>query len=91
MTTTPTDREKLIARGKELYQTKIRHLVEPQEKGKFLALDVATGDYAFAQSLGVATQELLERKPEAIIHSVRIGYPTVYRFHSLLKPSKTNP
>ena len=79
-TPTPADAEKRIALGQEIYETRIRHLVEPHEHGKLLALDITTGDYVIARRLGQATDELLQRRPDAIIHSVRIGHPTVYRF-----------
>ena len=86
MTATIADVQALVAKGKEMYEARIRSLVEPQEMGKFLALDVTTGDYEIhPNSLGIASEQLLARHPEAIIHSVRIGHPTVYQFHNLAK------
>ena len=69
-------------RGKELYETKIKPLVDPQEKGKLLVLDIKTEDYVIGRDLGYITQELRQRRPDAIIHTVRIGYPTVYHLRS---------
>lgn len=86
MTATIADARALVAKGKEMYEAKISRLVEPHEMGKFLALDVTTGDYEIhPTSLGIASEQLRARHPEAIVHSVRIGHPTVYRFHSLTK------
>lgn len=77
------------AAGKAIYETRIRPLVEPQHKGKYLALDIATGDYAIhPYRLGQAAAELLARRPNAVVYSVRVGYPTVYRFRGLVKPVK---
>jgi len=69
-------------KGKEIYEMKIKPLVDPQEKGKFLVLDITTEDYAIGRDLGYTTQELRERRPDAVIHTVRIGYPAVYRLLS---------
>ena len=80
--TTPAiddDARKNHALGKEIYEAKIKHLVEPQEKGKFLVLDIATGDYAIGPDLGYTTQELRHRRPGAVMHTVKIGYPAVFR------------
>lgn len=66
-------------KGKEIYETKIKHLVDPQEKGKFLVLDITTEEYVIGPDLGYATQELRERCPDAILHTVRIGYSAVYK------------
>ena len=71
--------KKNYAKGKEIYETKIKHLVDPQEKGKFLVLDITTGDYVIGPDLGYATQDLLVRHPDAVIHTVRVGHPAVYR------------
>ena len=68
--------------GKKIYETKIKPLVDPREKGKFLVLDVTTEDYAIGRDLGYTTQELRHRRPDAIIHTVRIGHPAVYRLLS---------
>lgn len=65
--------------GKEIYETKIKPLVDPQKKGNFLVLDITTEDYVVGSDLGYVTQELRERRPDAVIHTVRIGHPAVYR------------
>ncbi len=88
MTTHTTDAEKRIALGKQIYETKIKPLVEPQEKGKYLVLHIATGDYAIGPDLGIVTEDLLERHPGATlgdVHSVRIGFPTLIRMPSIRK------
>ena len=92
MTATIDDAKALVAQGKAMYETNIRHLVEPHETGKFMALDVTTGDYEIhPTSLGLASEQLRTRHPDAIVHSVRIGYPTVYHFHTLTKPREAQP
>ena len=69
-------------KGKEIYETKIKPLVDPQEKGKFLVLDITTEDYVIGPDLGYTTEELRQRRPDAILHTVRIGHPAVYRLLS---------
>ena len=84
MSKRPTDDQMMkdYVRGKELYETKIKPLVDPQEKGKLLVLDITTEDYVIGRDLGYITQELRQRRPDAIIHTVRIGYPAVYHLRS---------
>ena len=82
MTTPATDAEKRLALGKQVYETKIKHLVDPQEYGKFLALDIVTGDYVVNQDLIVAEDELKSRKPEAVIYIVRVGHSVPFRIRS---------
>ena len=70
-------------RGQKLYETKIKPLVDPQEKGKLLVLDITTEDYVIGRDLGYITRELLDLHPDAITHTVRIGYPGVYKIPRL--------
>ena len=79
MTTPEMDTEQRMALGKEIYETRIRHLVEPHEHGKYVVLDIATGDYVMGPDLGYTTQELRTRRPDAILYTVRIGHPAVFR------------
>ena len=79
MTTQDIDFEKRRELGWKIYNTKIKHLVEPQEKGKFLVIDVMTGDYAVNSDLILAEDELEVRRPNGIVYTIRIGYPAVFK------------
>ena len=79
MTTPHIDFDKIEELGWKIYDEKIKRLVEPQGKGKFLVIDVTTGDYAVGSDLGYVTQDLLDRRPEAAVYTIRIGYPTVFK------------
>lgn len=79
MTTPDIDFDKCSELGWNIYNAKIKHLVEPQEKGKFLVIDVMTGDYAINRDLIAAEDELEERQPDGVIYTIRIGYPAVFK------------
>lgn len=64
--------------AKEIYREKIKPLVEPQEKGKFIAIDVESGDYEIDAELVDAFDRLHQRRPDAVAYGGRIGYPTTY-------------
>ena len=83
MTTPEIDFEKTRELGWKLYNAKIKHLVEPQEKGKFLVIDVMTGDYAINLDLILAEDELEARRPDGVVYTIRIGYPAPFRLPSM--------
>lgn len=66
-------------RGQALYDTQIRAQVEEKHRGKFLILDVNTGDYEIDAEDIVASERLLARRPEAVLFGVRVGYRAAYR------------
>ncbi|MBW3625370.1 MAG: hypothetical protein KY468_18390 [Armatimonadetes bacterium] len=72
--------DEVVNRGEKLYQENLLPWVETAgNKGKFLVLDVKTGDYEIHQEDLAASQQLLARHPDALLYGVRIGHPTAYR------------
>ena len=74
----------IAARGKEIYQQQIREKVEPQHKGKFLSVDIETGDYEIDGSCWITDDlspslRLLAKRPEAVIYSLRIRFRAAHR------------
>ena len=66
--------------GDELYETRIRGLVERGNEGKVVAIDVTSGDHVVADTSTEATRRLLAIRPNAEVWSVRIGQGWVHRF-----------
>lgn len=69
----------IVSRGEELYQRNIRAKVEADHKGRFLVVDIETGDYAIADEDLDATDRLLSKHPNALVYGLRIGFPAAYR------------
>lgn len=71
--------EEVAKRGEAIYQEQIKPLVDPVHFGKFLVIDVETGDYEIGKRMIVASKKLRERHPEAITYGVRVGFLAAYR------------
>jgi hypothetical protein len=71
--------EAIAIRGKEIYQRQIREKVESQHKGKFLSVDIETGDYEVDTDDLSPSMRLLAKRPEAVIYSLRIGFRAAHR------------
>ncbi len=65
--------------GESIYKRQIRDKVELKHKGKFLVIDLETGEYEIDADDLVATKRLLVKYPNAVIYGLRIGFPTAYR------------
>lgn len=72
-------KEEFAQRGDEIYNRDIRPQVEAHSKGKFLAIDIETGEYEMAEDTLTASQRLFQRLPDAQIWYVRVGYRAVHR------------
>jgi hypothetical protein len=71
--------EEIGRRGQELYDRAIREQVEENNRGRFLVLDIETGDYEIGSDYGELARGMQARKPGALLYAVRIGYPAVGR------------
>ncbi len=72
-------REEMIRRGQTLYEERIRSQVETAHRGKFLVLDVDTGDYEIETSELDALRRAKAKRPDAPLYLLRIGAPTAYK------------
>ena len=76
-------KKEICDRGEEIYQEQIQSLVEPQEKGKFVVIDIESGDYEIDREHVTASKRLRERRPDSVRYTGRIGFPTAYRSISI--------
>ena len=74
-------------RGQALYDQQIRAQVEEDHRGKFLILDVNTGDYEIDAEDLTASERLLARRPDAALFGVRIGHRAAYRLVGMRQTS----
>jgi hypothetical protein len=71
--------EEVAARGEALYEQRIRAQVEAAHPGKFVVVDIETGDYEIDADDLAATKRALGKRPDAVLYGLRIGSPTAYR------------
>ncbi|MFT3878083.1 MAG: hypothetical protein QM703_00305 [Gemmatales bacterium] len=72
-------------RGDKLYDELIATKLSIEDKGKFAAIDIETGDYEVAEDDLDASQRLKQRRPDSQIWMVRIGSRYVHRFGGAAK------
>ena len=82
-------KEEFARRGDAIYETQIRPLVEAENHGKIVAIDIETGAFEVADDTMTATRRLRERIQDPQPWVVRIGYRAVHRFGS--RSLKNNP
>lgn len=76
----------VVDRAYAIYDSKIRHLVEPEHHGEYLTLDVITGEYEIDADDMAANARMLERHPPQNLFTLRIGYKAFGTFGMRAKP-----
>jgi hypothetical protein len=74
--------DEVCDRGEKIYEEQIKHLVEPREKGKFIVIDIESGDYEVDDEELEAFDRLKERLPNAVTFMGRVGYKAAYHIGS---------
>jgi len=81
-------RDEIASRGQKLYEQQIRAKVDAEHKGKFLVLDIETGEYEIdANELG-AVKRAKTKNSDAVLYILRVGYPTAYRLGGSVRTSQ---
>ena len=75
----PAELKEIARRGWELYEQSIRAQVEPQYIGKFMSIDIDTGEYAISDDPLVAALQLIDKNPAVRCYGVRIGFRAMYK------------
>jgi hypothetical protein len=72
-------KEEFARRGSEIYERDIRHQVEADHQGKFVAIDIETGTWVMDADDYVATELLIQKIPDAQIWLSCVGQLATYR------------
>ena len=72
--------EEAEAFGKRIYEEKVRPTLNGAEEpiGLFLSFDFDSEDWELDEKLSYAAHRLLERRPDADVFTVRVGFPAAF-------------
>jgi hypothetical protein len=78
--TEPPDTPEELARlGSEVFERRVRPMLRPEDDGKFIAVDVRTGEYEVDEDDYAAVARLRAHSPEAQVWPGRVGQSAAYR------------
>lgn len=75
----PHTPEELHRLGTEAFDRHVRPTLRPEDDGRFVAIDLATGDHEVDEDDYAAVLRLRTRRPLADIWLTRVGQETAYR------------
>jgi hypothetical protein len=77
--------QEIARRGEEIYQREFRDKLEPTHTGKFLVIDIDTGDYELDADEVAALQRAMARNPDGARYLKRIGFAAAHRLGGRLR------
>ena len=79
MSVTKRTPDELAILGRDIFDRLVRPALGPEDDGKFVAIDVETGDHEVDEDDYAAVKRLRSRRSAADVWLMRAGYPTTYR------------
>lgn len=78
----------VVARGEEIYARDLQAQIEEEHRGKFLVIDVVTGQYEIDADEVAALNRSLQKTPGPNHYIKRIGYSSAHRIGGRLLKTK---
>jgi hypothetical protein len=79
--------EEFARRGDEIYDRDVAPHVTADQEGKFVLIDIESGDYEIDADEVAASDRLLARHPDAQVWMTRVGSRYARRFGPRFRPS----
>jgi len=73
--------DELVRRARQLYDQKLRVLLEPNQQGRYVAIEPDTGRYFLGNTGTAALVEAHTSMPKHSFYLVRIGYEAADSLH----------
>jgi hypothetical protein len=71
-------REDVIARGKKIYDERLRGELEPDHSGRYVAVEPETGCYFLGDTSAEAVGAAYDAMPESHFYLARVGYDAAH-------------
>lgn len=78
-------KEEFALRGQAMYAELIEPLLRKKDRGRFVAIDLESGEFEIADRRDTAVFALRDRLPEAQIWVERVGFPAAVKFGTWLR------
>ena len=77
--TTP-DVDEFVRRAEEVYETRLRAVLEPEHMDEFVAIEPESGDYFLGKTLSEAIGSARRSYPDRLAHAMRVGHKAALHF-----------
>ena len=72
--------DELVRRAEELYDARLRELLEPDHLHEFVAIEPDSGDYFLGKTLSEAIGASRKVHPNRLAHAMRVGHKAALHF-----------
>ena len=77
---TNSDVDEFVRRAEEVYETRLRMILEPEHVDKFVAIEPDSGEYFLGKTLSEAIGAARRSYPNRLAHAMRVGHQAALHF-----------
>ncbi|QDU26364.1 hypothetical protein ETAA8_14420 [Anatilimnocola aggregata] len=74
------DFEAFVQRAEELYDTRLRSILEPDHANEVVAIEPDSGDYFLGKTISEAIGAARRSYPDRLAHAMRVGHKAALHF-----------
>lgn len=78
----------IARRGQEAYDQHVLPLLKPEDDGKFVAIDIETGDYEIGTQSYAVSRKMRDRVPAERIWLMRVGHKAAFKMRKCRSGAK---
>lgn len=75
-----TDTAEFVRQAENVYETRLRKLLEPEHTDEFVAIEPVSGDYFLGRTLSEAIGAARRSHPDRLAHAMRVGHRAALHF-----------
>jgi hypothetical protein len=71
--------KQVAQKGEQIYQEKLKPILEPKENGRFVTVEVNSGEYFLGDSLLETLQHAHQKYPDRLFRTIKVGAEGVFK------------
>ena len=76
----PPDIDEFVRQAEEVYEARLRKVLEPEHMGEFVAIEPESGDYFLGKTVSEAIGAARRSHPDRLAHAMRVGHKAALHF-----------
>jgi hypothetical protein len=82
---TTQELDNFVKRAEQIYESRLRPVLEPEHVDEFVAIEPASGDYFLGNTLSEAIGAARQSHPDRLAHAMRVGHKAAIHFGAQLR------
>lgn len=75
-----TKNDPLVAKGKQIYESRLKAVLEPEHNGEFVVIEPDSGDYYLGDTWSAASEKALTEHPHSRFFLAKVGHRAAVSF-----------